>query len=305
MLAGLISILPCRSAQPADQEVRLNRVIELLKKGEPALGIFSSNLSPRTGASLASSKLDFVIIDLEHSPYDVSRLEAYLLGMTDKRQIIQKGNLQPNVVPLVRVPSAGREQLLFVIKQVLDLGVFGLVVPHIDTAEDALAAVRASRFGQLRTDGDYNPPGERGIGYGWPARMWGLSGSEYAQRADVWPLDPKGELLLWLMIETHAAVKNCRAIAQTPGVSGLFIGPSDLAYSMGLPMGHPQVEEAIQSVLKIAKETGVPCGTLTSGKGVQERLQQGFDFLAVGGDSGISAGVQEGLKLGEAFRKKP
>src|SRR5690606_11645477 len=98
-------------------------------------------------------------------PYDLTRLEGYLFGMIDKRQILQKGNLQPNVVPIVRVPSAGREQLLFVIKQVLDLGVFGLLVPHVDTAEDALAAVKASRFPQLRTAPDREPAGARGIGY--------------------------------------------------------------------------------------------------------------------------------------------
>jgi 4-hydroxy-2-oxoheptanedioate aldolase len=245
-----------------------------------------------------------VIIDLEHSPYDVTRLEGYLLGMIDKRQILQKGNMQPNVVPLVRVPSAGREQLLFVIKQVLDLGVFGLVVPHIDTAEDALAAVRAIRFPQLRDAPDFKPEGLRGIGYGWPARYWGLSGAEYAQRADLWPLDPKGELLLWLMIETRAAVENCRAIALTPGVSGLFVGPSDLAFSMGVPLGHPEVEAAIEKVAQISKETGVPCGTLTSGAGVARRLEQGYRFLAVGGDGGLGTGVQEAMRTGAEFQKK-
>jgi 4-hydroxy-2-oxoheptanedioate aldolase len=221
----------------------------------------------------------------------------------DKRLIMQKGNLQPNVVPLVRIPSAGREQLLFVIKQVLDLGVFGLVVPHIDTEADALAMVRAVRYPQLRDASDFKPEGLRGVGYSWPARYWGLTGGEYARRADVWPLDPKGEILLWLMVETTAAVKNFPAIARTPGISGFFIGPSDLAFSMGLPLDHPEVEVAIQSVLKTAKEAGVPCGTLTSGEGVAKRLQQGFQFLVVGGDSVISGGVQDAIRVGDSFRK--
>lgn len=300
-LAVVTGLLP--AAEPA-KAVRLNRVIERTEKGDVAFGIFSANLSPRTGAAVASSNLDFVIIDLEHSPYDVSRLEGYMLGMIDKRQILQKGNLQPNVVPVVRVPSAGREQLLFVIKQVLDLGVYGILVPHIDTAADALAAVRAVRFPQMRDAPDFKPEGVRGVGYGWPARYWGLTGAEYAQRADVWPLDPKGEMLLWLMIETGSAIANIEAIARTPGVSGLFVGPSDLAFSLGLPFDHPEVEAAIQKVLRAAKEAGVPCGTLTGGAGVARRLEQGFQFLAVGSDGGLSSGVQESLKAGAEFRKR-
>lgn len=303
LLLLLSSALP--AAEPAvSKDVRLNRAIEKMEKKQPVFGVFSSNLSPRTGASIAGSNLDFVIIDLEHSPYDVSRLEGYLLGMVDKRQILQKGNLQPNVVPLVRIPSAGREQLLFVVKQVLDLGVFGLVVPHIDTAADALAAVRATRFPQMRDVPDHQPEGLRGIGYGWPARYWGLAGGEYAQRADVWPLDPKGELLLWLMIETKSAIENIDAIARTPGVSGLFVGPSDLAFSLGLPFNHAEVEASIEKVVRAAKAAGVPVGTLTSGAGVTRRLEQGFDFLAVGSDGGLSGGVQEAIRAGVEFQKK-
>ena len=267
-----------KKASSAGAEVRLNRVIELLDSGKPAYGAWVKDVSLRSGAS--AGKNDFVLLDLEHSPYDVTQLQAYLFGMIDKRAIVEKGNLQMGVVPIVRVPSAGREQALWVIKQVLDLGVFGLLIPHVDTAADALAAVRATRFPQLRNAPDYEPQGLRGIGYGWPARYWGLSGSEYAQRADVWPLDPKGEILLWLMIETRDAVKNCRAIAKTPGVSGLFVGPSDLAFSMGVPLGDPEVEVALQQVLAIAKEEGVLCGTVTGGPAdVQKRLQQGFRFL--------------------------
>src|SRR5690606_12793344 len=127
---------------------------------KPAFGIFSSNLSTRTGASVAGSGLDFVIIDLEHSPYDPTRLEGYLLGMINKGQIARDG-LQQRTVPLVRVPASGREQLQFIIKQVLDLGPMGLVVPHVDTAEDARAAVQASRFPQLKGAADYEPQGKR------------------------------------------------------------------------------------------------------------------------------------------------
>ncbi len=286
-------------AQPP--QPRINRFVELMETDKPAFGIFSSNVSPRTGASVSGSGLDFVIIDLEHSPYDVTRLEGYLLGMLNKAEIINNGR-QPRTVPFVRVPAAGREQLQFIIKQVLDLGTMGLVVPHVDTAEDARAMVQASRFPQLKGVPDEQPSGKRSVGYGWAARYWGLPGSEYAQRADLWPLDPQGELVLWVMIETADAVENCQAIAETPGIGGLFIGPSDLAFSLGVPLNDPAVEEAIEKVVEVAKASGVPLGTLCSGGDVEKRLGQGFRFLAVGGDSGLSGSVQEAVKTGRAFK---
>lgn len=305
---GLLAALLCAvaSAQSSavradDPPERLNKFVSLMEAGKPAFGIFSQNVSPRTGASVAGSGLDFVIIDLEHSPYDVTRLEGYLLGMINKRDVAQNG-LAPRTVPFVRVPAAGREQLQFIIKQVLDLGPMGLVVPHVDSAEDARAMVQACRFPQLKGAPDYEPEGLRGVGYGWAARYWGLPGGEYAQRADLWPLDPQGELVLWVMIESAAAVKNCKAIAETPGVGGLFIGPSDLAFSLGVPLGDPAVEEAIEQVAEIAREPGVPLGTLCSASLVEKRLQQGFRFLAVGGDGGLSSGVRDAVKIGRAFK---
>lgn len=282
---------------------RINPYIALMESGKPAFGVFSSNVSLRAGAGMAGSGLDFVIVDMEHSPYDPTRLESYLVGMTSKTDVLKSG-LKVRTAPFVRVPAAGREQLQFILKQVLDLGPLGVVVPHVDTAEDARAMVQASRFPQLKAVPDFEPQGKRGVGYGWAARQWGLSGGEYAERADLWPLDPKGELVLWVMIESESAVKNIRAIAAVPGLGGLFIGPSDLAFSLGVPLGDPAVETAIEKVLAAAKEAKVPLGTLCGGGEVEKRLAQGFRFLAVGSDGGISGGVQEAVKKGRSFKMK-
>jgi 4-hydroxy-2-oxoheptanedioate aldolase len=276
---------------------RLNRAIELFEKGVPPLGIFASNLSVRSAAALASSSLDFVIIDLEHSPADLSRLETYLLGMIDKQRVASEG-LRMNVVPIVRLPANAREHVEFLFKQVLDLGAFGILVPHVNNAQDAMAAVVATRFPQLKGAPDFLPAGHRGVGYGWAARYWGLPGPQYSARADVWPLDSSGEILLWLMIESVEGVGNIRDILKTPGVSGVFVGPSDLAFSMGVPLDDSSVEAEIAKVLAACKETGVPCGTLTSPGEVPARLRQGFRFLAVGGDAGISGGVERALEAG-------
>lgn len=298
----LLACASFSSAQDNPSE-RINPYIALMESGKPAFGVFSSNVSLRAGASMAGSGLDFVIVDMEHSPYDPTRLESYLVGMTSKADVVKNG-LKVRSAPLVRVPAAGREQLQFILKQVLDLGPLGVVVPHVDTAEDARAMVQACRFPQLKGVPDYEPQGKRGVGYGWAARQWGLSGGEYAERADLWPLDPKGELVLWVMIESESAVENIRAIAAVPGLGGLFIGPSDLAFSLGVPLGDAAVETAIEKVVAAAKEARVPLGTLCGGGEVEKRLAQGFRFLAVGSDGGLSGGVQDAVKKGRAFKVK-
>ena len=305
VLSFLILASPGVGQSPVvdDSEPHLNRVVELMKTKQPALGIFSWDLSTRTAAWVASAKkMDFVVIDLEHSPYDVSRLETYLMALLDKRQLLQKGNLQPNVVPIVRVPTEGGEPLRSVIKQVLDTGPMGILVPHVDTAADALAAVRACRFPQRKGSVNFEPNGVRGTGYAWPARQWGLTSDEYVRRADLWPLNPQGELLLWLMIESKQAVDNIQEIVRVPGIGGLFIGPTDLAFSLGVAAGDPEVEQAMEKVLAVCRQANVPCGTFDSQ--VTKRLRQGFQFLAVGVDNGASWNVQESLKQGDEFRSK-
>lgn len=311
LLSGLLVFNPITKAQDEKKdakteetkEPRINRFIELMENGKNAFGAFSTNVSLRDGAAIQRSGLDFVILDLEHSPYDITKLENYLAGMTSKADVLKNG-LQLQTTPVIRLPANGREQLQFVIKQVLDLGTMGILIPHVDSAEDALAMVQASRFGQLQGSPDFKPEGKRGVGYGWAARQWGLSGGDYARRADLWPLDPEGELMLWVMIETVDAVKNARAIAQTPGVTGLFVGPGDLAYSMGVPLGDPAVETEIDKVLEATKDLDILLGTVSSKSDVEKRLEQGFRFLTVGSIGGLPAGTQEAMRMGRAYKKK-
>ena len=122
------------------------------------------------------------------------------------------------------------------------------------------------------------------------------------QRADLWPLNPRGELLLWLQIESKEGVDNIQEIVRVPGIGGLFIGPADLASSLGVPAGDPEVEKAIAKVLAASREAKIPCG-IFDGQSAR-RLKQGFQFVAVGVDSGASARVEESLKQGDEFRTK-
>ena len=299
VVAGVLSLSVPRTpafAQDTD-DVRMNRVIELLESGQPAFGVLSADYSLGNARTLASSNLDFIIIDMEHFPFDVERLQMFLLGMTNKRQIDQKGNLQMNVTPFVRVPATGAEQVLFQAKQVLDVGVSGVMHPSISTREEAEHAVRATRYPQARGVPDFEPAGLRGRNPANATWFWGVR--DYMQRADVWPLDPRGDLLAIIQIEDVEGVANVEEIVSVPGIGVIFIGPSDLTASMGFPPA-AEVEVAIQRVLSVCLAQGVPCAITTGAGSVEQRLSEGFRFVTVGFDGGISGGVTTALQRGRA-----
>ena len=302
VIASMISVLSlCVPTTPAlaqgSDGVRLNRAIELLENGQPAFGVLSADYSLGNARTLARSDLDFIIIDMEHFPFDVERLRMFLLGMTDKRLVEEKGNVQMNVIPFVRVPATGSEEVLFQAKQVLDVGVFGVMYPSIDTREEAERAVRATRYPQVNGAPDFEPAGLRGRNPANATWFWGVR--DYMARADVWPLDPRGELLAIIQIESREGVENVEEIAAVPGVGVIFIGPSDLTASLGFPDGEV-VEAAIQRVLRACLAQGVPCAITTGAGSVAQRLSEGFRFVTVGFDGGISGGVTTALQRGHA-----
>ena len=248
---------------------RVNKLIELFENDEPGFGVLSFDYSLNNARSLATSGLDFVFIDMEHAPFDVERLREFLLGMTNKRSILEKGSLQPDVVPFVRIPAAGgAEELIAQAKQVLDVGVFGIFFPAVHTREQAELAVRATRYPQYNGAPDFEPAGLRGRNPSNAAWYWGVS--DYHAKADVWPLDPQGELLAMMFIESAEGAENIDEIITVPGLGGIFIGPSDLSTSMGYSSpAAPQVEEAIQRVLQACLANDVPCAITTgAGSGV-------------------------------------
>ncbi|HSG47485.1 MAG TPA: aldolase/citrate lyase family protein [Longimicrobiales bacterium] len=296
-LAGLALSLVFAAAAGA-QEMRLNRTIETLEAGAPTLGLATGNFSLVNARSLAVSELDFIIIDMEHSPYDVETLQEFILGMVDVGRAVEKGSTQMDVTPIVRIPMNGRENLQFLVKQVLDVGAYGVMFPFVNTRDEAMNAVAAMRYPQPRGDAQPEPRGLRGSSPGNARWIWGAR--DYGSLADVWPLDPGGELLAVIQIETPEGVSNIDAIATVPGVGAIFIGPADLGLNLGVPGNHPDLEAAIQTVLESCKRHGVPCGITTGSGSVEERLAQGFRFVTVswGGDAGISPSASEALTIG-------
>lgn len=279
------------------QTPRLNRTIELLAAGRPTFGVLSHDRSLENARAIARSGLDYVFIDMEHAPFDVDALRVFLLGMIDKERIVQNGHLQMAVTPLVRIPSNGRDQLTFIAKQVLDAGAMGIMFPYISTAAEAELAVRSMRYPQLRGAADAAPAGLRGSAPVYASWFWGIS--DYQERADVWPLDLRGELMAVIQIENEEALKNVDAIAAVRGVSALFIGPADLSLSLGYPPSAPEVEAAVQRILQAARARQLPIGITTDAATVERRLAEGFNFVTVGfGDGGITPAAARALEIG-------
>lgn len=292
--------IPGPAAAQDGAEPRLDRTVELLDRGERVFGIISSDRSLNNARALSRSRLDFVIIDMEHGPWSPERLRTFLLGMTDKRAVAEQGHPQMSVTPFVRIPQNGAEMMTSIVKQALDMGAFGVMFPFIENRAQALNAVSSMRYPRPLDSEIREPHGRRGRSPSIASWFWGIGGREYFRTADVWPLNSDGNLLAILQIESPGAVERIDEIVTTPGVGAIFVGPADLATQMGYgdDLGAPEVEDAIQTVLASCLRHDVPCAITTSSASVEERLRQGFRMVTVGGDGGITPGTARALELG-------
>src|SRR5215468_7869717 len=192
---------------------RLNGVIRALEQGKTAFVSFAP-VDNETAVALSASTLDGVAFEMEHAPMSTPALRDALQYMLDRRQILDGGTLAPKVTPLVRIPPNGGEMNQWIAKQVLDIGIFGIIFPHVSSVEEAKNAVSACRYPRLPESPLYDPPGVRGDAPMRAARYWGLSQQDYYRRADVWPLAPDGEILVIIQCEEKRAIDNLPRILQ-------------------------------------------------------------------------------------------
>ncbi len=236
-------------------KIKNNPVVEKLRHGQPSVGSWLSLCSPVAAETLAQIGWDWLVVDVEHSPVGFET-------MVNCFRAVQLGG----AVPLARVPW---NETVW-IQRTLDAGALGLVVPMVNTAEDAHNVVHNMR---------YATKGQRSFG---GSRVAAYIEGDYR----TWTEE---NLAVIVMIETVQAVENAEAILATDGVVGCFIGPNDLALSLGVSpnaTGPGTVhEEAIQAVLAAAKKTGKAAGKhcFTAAE-LSLRIRQGFQFLALASD---------------------
>ncbi len=241
--------------------MRPNETKRALRAGKPALGIMVSSISPLAAEAVANVGFDWVMVDLQHGEPELSNVLSLLQGISTT-----------GATPFVRVPI----NEFVPINRALDLGAYGIVVPLVNTPEEAAIAVHAAK---------YPPMGARSWG---PVRGAIYGGGDYFRESN-------DEIALMVMIETAEAVRNVRAIIATEGIDGCYIGPNDLSISYGVPpggdMGQPMaapVEEAMATVLAACQEAGKAAGIhVYNAAAANRRLQQGFRFVSVNNELGI------------------
>ena len=261
---------------------RLNGIIRALETGSPA---FSTFVAPdRASAKQAStSRYDGIIFECEHNQYDISELGDAFQYLLNRQQIASAGSVVPAVTPLVRIPPNGSEMNQFLAKQVLDIGAYGVVWPHISTAEQAYNAVAACRYPRPKTADRVEPIGMRGDGPNRALNYWGISRPDYYNKADVWPLAPEGEILVMLMIEDVEGLNNIDEIlGRVDGIGAVLIGEGDLSQELGHPRdyNHPLLLEAMAHIVAACKKHNVVVGHPPVDTGnVARALEEGYRFL--------------------------
>ncbi|GAA4052758.1 4-hydroxy-2-oxoheptanedioate aldolase [Arthrobacter methylotrophus] len=233
----------------------------------PLVGMWVCSGSPLIAELCAGAGLDWLLIDAEHSPNDLESILAQL----------QAVNGYP-VHTLVRPPV--NETVL--IKQYLDLGVQNLLIPMVNSADQAEAAVAATR---------YPPHGVRGVGSALARSARWNRIPDYLTRANE-------TISLTVQIETSAAVAAVEEILAVEGVDGIFLGPSDLAASLGLlgQQEHPKVRAAVEHCLSAAKTAGKPAGVNAFNEGTARAyMAAGASFVLVGADVALLARGTEAL----------
>ena len=238
--------------------MRKNDVKHKIQAGEPSIGTWLATGSPLAAEILAHQGFDWLNVDMEHNAIDLGQLQALFHAISTTPTI-----------PFVRVPWNDPQ----VIKRVLDIGAYGVVVPMVQSAEEAERAVGACR---------YPPEGYRGRGT-IRGRLYG--GEDYADRANE-------EICVVLMLETITAVENADSILRVPGIDAVFIGPNDLASTMGLPLGtdnqHPDHVAAVREIREACERHRVPPGIhCGSSAAVNQRIDEGFKWIALSSDAGL------------------
>jgi 4-hydroxy-2-oxoheptanedioate aldolase len=238
-----------------------------LAANQPQVGLWLSMADPYMAEVSATAGFDWLLVDGEHAPNDLRSTLAALQAVAPHRA-------QP-VVRAVQGDTA-------LIKQLLDIGAKNLLVPMVDTAGQARALVSATR---------YPPRGIRGVGSAvGRASQWSAR-TDYLDAAD-------DEVCLLVQAETVQALDNLASICEVDGVHGVFIGPADLAASMGHRgrPGHPEVQAAIEGAMRTIVASGKAAGTLTSDPKLARRyLELGCTFVAVGVDVLLYAGAARKL----------
>ncbi|MFC0450019.1 HpcH/HpaI aldolase family protein [Rhodococcus jostii] len=251
--------------------MRTNTTKQHLITRTPSLGISLTISDPFVAEVIGNANFDFVMIDTEHAPLTISELQTTLMALRTS-----------NSTTIVRTAANNPTDL----KQVLDLGAEGVIVPDVVDRQSCLRAVRASR---------YAPLGDRAFG---PRRAARLDGGRPRYLADA-----NDQILVIAMIEHVDALGNLDEILTTPGLDGIMVGPADLAASIGQlnNLSHPEVVAAIDSIHAACDRNVFPFGIFAAGEdAARVWVDRGAVFVTIGADVQF---LDQGIARCQALRK--
>jgi 4-hydroxy-2-oxoheptanedioate aldolase len=299
-LAVSVSLVLCAASLHADdpKAKRINRAIELLDAGQPIYYTGSHEGTDgnfEQGVKDAQTYADYISYDMEHAPFDVKGLSDYMKGLV-KGGPTKSGHKTPAVI--VNVPVNGTDEATvranaWMFHQVLATGVHGILLCHADTPGAVRAFIEAVRFPAYG--------GRRGV-HGNPtaARIWGVTADEYAEKADAWPLNPKGELLLGLKLEDKYALENAEVNTKVPGVAFAEWGPGDMAFSLGVKSGpgqqnSPLMQAARAKVFAATKASKIFFLNSMNADNIVDMIKEGVM---------IGPASQQATEIGRKFTKR-
>lgn len=235
--------------------MRPNAVKQALKDGKPSVGTWLSLASVLAARFMARTGFEWLAVDVEHSPVDINTASHMFATIADS-----------GCVALARVPSNRHDH----VKRMLDNGAHGIIVPMVNTRQEAVDAVNACL---------YPPRGNRSVGGNSNALNFAATPAEYFAKAD-------GEVLVVLQCEHIHAVERAEEVYSVPGIDAVFVGPADLAASMrgkdGSPPSPAAMSGAVAQVLAACRKIGVPAGIhCSTGEEAKQRIAEGWRMISI------------------------
>ena len=269
---------------PSYRPRRINRAIELLEDGQP-IYYTGGEGGYEQGVRLAGTPYDYIDYEMEHGALDFSALSAFMQGLADGGPT-RSGHRTPPVIatlPVLGIDEIHMRANFWVVQQTLLCGVHGILLCHAQDPEAIKWMVRAARYRNAKPVVAELGEGLRGSGsQGYASKIWGVSGEEYTHRADPWPLNPDGEIMLGLKIENKQALANAEKVAAVPGIAFAEWGPGDMRLSLdvtdgpgGDPYLHPRMRRARTRVLNACKANKLAFLNTVRESDVTEMIDEG------------------------------
>jgi len=288
------------------QPKRINKSIELFEAGQQVYYRYTNaSEGYKEGLEMAQTWADYIVYDMEHRPLDFSKLRDFMKGLVDGGPT-PSGHRTPAVI--VVLPVLGLDENSFMggswmVQQALLQGVHGIHLPRARDPQAVIRYVQAARYPIHKQKIDEIGEGVRGWGsHKFAAWVWGISEEEYLTKADVWPLNPEGELMLGVKIEDPQALANAEVTLKTPGLAFAEHGPRDFGFSLGYLEGRadPPVPEGVSaagdSVLALCKKYGLYFLDNVLPDNVKDRVDKG---VMIGAGSN-----KEAAEVGRRYTKR-